>query len=553
MDMDQNNNNNQPQQTPYNQPQQTPYNQPQQGTYGQPQQGTYGQPQQGTYGQQSQGQTPYGQTQGQTPYGQQSSPYGQGTEEEPKKKGKGLLIGIIIGAVVVVGGIIAAIVALLAGNRGPEGYYTCSEVSIGRETMDAADLEENGMEYYLVLEEGNTGYLVMNGEGESGGGDFTWDETNLILTVRDEEVRIPYTLDGTTLTVDFDELVEDGMQLTFAKSKEDAPRKPRSLPGFDALGGVVMPEELINTFLITHIDGEIYNGSTWSVQFYDDAQARFTLDSLTGTYEVIGSTGDGSVEVDVDGTLVTVNYTDDAVVELSYDGTRYRFAQADSQAYADYLAELEETMQGGDFEDRVGHYTLASISMDGETVSAADLATIGTSAELSIESDGSGWMGMYSSDGEDNIFPFTLSETEITDYWGDSRPYRFEGNDFVMETDGLELRFTRSSTTTQPIPAGGMIGGGTDSIGGSPEAEDHIEVHAGATELVIVNRMDNAAQFWLSPGSETEWGNPDLTTFEWFTEETFVMADQGGDGRYDIRMIDEDDWNYEIYNVDLKA
>ena len=104
-------------QDPYGQPSGPPdYGQPSSGQpYGQPSSGQpYGQPSSGqpygqpAYGQDPYGQQPYGQQPGygQDPYAQQQ-PYGQPGYEQPAypqapppKKGKGLLIGIIAGAVV---------------------------------------------------------------------------------------------------------------------------------------------------------------------------------------------------------------------------------------------------------------------------------------------------------------------------------------------------------------------------------------------------------------------------------------------------------------------
>lgn len=106
------------------------YGQPaQQQAYGQPtQQQAYGQqaPQpygQASYGQQDHGQQPYGhagqQPYGQAPYGGGQNPYGQQAGSDEGGSGKGLVIGIIVAAVVLIGVAITAVVLLLGGNDEP--------------------------------------------------------------------------------------------------------------------------------------------------------------------------------------------------------------------------------------------------------------------------------------------------------------------------------------------------------------------------------------------------------------------------------------------------
>ncbi|MCT2590465.1 hypothetical protein LHJ74_11175 [Streptomyces sp. N2-109] len=119
---------NQPPPGPYGQqpPQQpNPYGQqPPQPGYGYPQQPQPGQPQ---YGQPQPGQQPYGQPQpGQPPYGQPPQgqpPYGQpGMPQGPQGGGgKGKTIGIVVGALIVVGAIVGGALAFTGGGDDDEG------------------------------------------------------------------------------------------------------------------------------------------------------------------------------------------------------------------------------------------------------------------------------------------------------------------------------------------------------------------------------------------------------------------------------------------------
>lgn len=110
----------------YGQPtQQQAYGQQAQQAYGQQDPQSYGQAGYGQagYGQQDYGQQPYGQAAqqpyGQAPYGGGQDPYGQQPGADEGGSGKGLVIGIIVAAVVLIGVAITAVVLLLGGNDEP--------------------------------------------------------------------------------------------------------------------------------------------------------------------------------------------------------------------------------------------------------------------------------------------------------------------------------------------------------------------------------------------------------------------------------------------------
>lgn len=118
------------------------------------------------------------------------------------------------------------------------------------------------------------------------------------------------------------------------------------------------------------------------------------------------------------------------------------------------LSMLQKVQKSGD----AGYYILTSMSAEGYTFEGDDLKTFSSTGEMYIQlkEDKTGVLFMC-----DDVTPFTWEPGTATfgpsqfsgEKWLDKVSYTLEGDTLSMETDGMELVFTRSDGTPPPLPS----------------------------------------------------------------------------------------------------
>ncbi|MBQ7581910.1 MAG: hypothetical protein IJU25_03735 [Lachnospiraceae bacterium] len=102
-------------------------------------------------------------------------------------------------------------------SKVPQGYYILSEITEGNVTVSEKDLDDYGLEdSYVVFEKGGDGYLVLIDTPS----DFTYNKKKGILETEYGDVALSASKKTVTLS-------DSRVSMTFEKSKEDAPKKPK--------------------------------------------------------------------------------------------------------------------------------------------------------------------------------------------------------------------------------------------------------------------------------------------------------------------------------------
>ena len=102
------------------------------------------------------------------------------------------------------------LVSLVACGGGVAGHYNLVSMEMGGQKMDIAALQAlagTSVEMYIELNDDGTGVMCMDGETtEMCYGD------GMIWPVNDADDKVPFTVDGDTLTLE-----QDGMKMVFEK------------------------------------------------------------------------------------------------------------------------------------------------------------------------------------------------------------------------------------------------------------------------------------------------------------------------------------------------
>ena len=110
-----------------------------------------------------------------------------------------------------------------SGSKTDEGYWVITAYREEGETYKGDELPKIGMDGYLVLEKGGSGFLVISG---SGAYEITWGDGK----IEGSRFGLDYTRSGSTLTANgrrTDDM--EGVVFTFEKSKDAAPARPAGL------------------------------------------------------------------------------------------------------------------------------------------------------------------------------------------------------------------------------------------------------------------------------------------------------------------------------------
>lgn len=111
--------------------------------------------------------------------------------EEPAKSKKGLMIGIIIGAVVLIAAIAVILIVFVFGKSKLEGTYKCD------------DYEDFGLTMELELDDGKCEVVVTGwGESDTQEGTYTVDGDTVTMVFPDETMVGEFDSKEGTLTID---------------------------------------------------------------------------------------------------------------------------------------------------------------------------------------------------------------------------------------------------------------------------------------------------------------------------------------------------------------
>ncbi|MBQ9442787.1 MAG: hypothetical protein IJU43_00655 [Lachnospiraceae bacterium] len=111
--------------------------------------------------------------------------------------------------------------ALLSGcgSSIPEGYWTLTAMTEGDEKVEEDDLEDYGLDdAYISTDDDGSGYVVLFDVPSS----FECDEDESVLEFDSGDVS--YKISGKKLILE-----DKNVSMTFKKSKEDAPKKPKNV------------------------------------------------------------------------------------------------------------------------------------------------------------------------------------------------------------------------------------------------------------------------------------------------------------------------------------
>ena len=109
------------------------------------------------------------------------------------------------------------------GSKTDEGYWVITAYREEGETYKGDELLKIGMDGYLVLEKGGSGFLVISG---SGAYEITWGDGK----IEGSRFGLDFTRSGSTLTANgrrTDDM--EGVVFTFEKSKDAAPARPAGI------------------------------------------------------------------------------------------------------------------------------------------------------------------------------------------------------------------------------------------------------------------------------------------------------------------------------------